>query len=121
MALRIDNRTATTWLAIITLIVAIAVPACVMMDCTMLVAPMSHPGDLGGTAMADCLGQMLAGPSTLGITPTSISALIVALLALFVFAGTLFSARTEASAYRVTFAEEPPPPPSDPRGERLRI
>ena len=108
-------------LAIVVAIVAIAVPTCRMVGCDM--------GDMGAMAFvpfngahlsAMCPGQWEITSSPTGIIPSGSGPIVLGFLAALAAAVMLIAPqRTE----RLTFAfvGDPPPPPEDPRGVRIRV
>ncbi len=69
---------------------------------------------------APCDGSYVVNSSPLGVVPSGIASLLLVLFtAVAVMAPLLFS--PVASRPAIVEVAEPPPPPTDPRGERLRV
>jgi len=118
---RTDKRRMMLALVIAVAVVAVAIPTCQMVACSM---------DMSGGMMRvfpttsasihnACDGTWISSTSPLGVT-SEFSALILALIAAFAGALMLFAPQLSAQVVRVQDANAPPPP-LDPRGERFRL
>lgn len=118
----IDNRKALIALTIIVAFVAVVVPTCRMIGCSMEMT--GYMGFMHGGAdlgfFSDCGGTWTTSTTPIGIVPAAIESLLLALVALVAAVAARFSPTLAVSRVRVVYAT-PPPPPQDPRGERLRI
>jgi hypothetical protein len=102
------------------IVVALVVPACMTLAC--LDTPMSGHGQTGGMKLVDCLatgalhdGLLAAGTSTLGAVMILSAALV----------GLVLAVSSSVPLVRMGWVLAPvaagPPPPLNPRGERLLI
>lgn len=101
-------------------VLAIAIPTCQMIGCTM---DMSHGMFWPGSAPSIhglCDGRWIASAAPAGVMPTGIESLVLAVFAAVFAAFVLFAPNSAMRRVAVVRAE-PPPPPLDPRGERSRI
>ena len=121
MTASFHNRRALIALAIVVAFVAIVVPTCRMIGCSMSAGaamPFGHqsmPGFFG-----DCGGTWVTTTSPSAIVPASGDALTLTLVSAVVAALALFRPHLASQPVRIAPAE-PPPPPDDPQGERLRL
>lgn len=111
------RRVALTIMLIVGL-VAVAVPACMMAQCTM--TPAGMPFSPGSWVHATCTEQQSATAGPISIVPPTSQSLILTLIvalagAILVFSPPMVSRRV------LVRAESPPASPQDPRGERLLI
>jgi ABC-type cobalamin transport system permease subunit len=117
----VHNRKALIALTIAVAFVAIVVPTCRMVGCSMSMGgamPFGHQGAPG--FFGDCGGTLVSNSTPSAVVPAGADALVLALVSAVIAALALF--RPEASVQRVRVAAfEPPPPPDDPEGERLRL
>jgi hypothetical protein len=107
-------------LAIIIAFVAVVVPTCRMVGCTMDMGAMMHGmGDMAAFS-ADCAGTLVMSSSPVAIVPSGADTLTLALVAAVVAALALLM---PAMSVRPVFVMEPtpPPPPLPTRGERFRV
>ena len=121
MFARTDRRRMMLALVIAIAIVAVAIPTCQMVACSMdmssgmmRIVPAST-----ATIQAACDGTWLVSNSPLGVT-NDLTALMLALSAAFMGAMVLFAPQVSARPVRVAEANAPPPP-LDPRGERFLL
>ena len=115
-----DNRTLVIAIASVLALVAIVVPTCRMVGCSMgggmsWGAPMSGPG-----FFSTCGGTYVASVAPSAIVPASADSLALALAAVVVLAVLFAAPRPRAHVVRIGDGE-PPPPPEDPLGTRLTI
>jgi len=115
----IHNRKALVALTIIVAFVAVVVPTCVMVGCSMGGAmPFGH---LDMTSLySDCGGTYVTNTAPSAIVPAGADSLVLALVSAVLAALVLFRPAPTVQTIRV-HASDPPPPPEDPRGERLRL
>jgi hypothetical protein len=107
-------------LAIVVAFIAIVVPTCRMVGCSMSGAmPFGNHMDMPGF-FSDCGGTYVTSGAPNAIVPAGADALVLALIAAVIAAMVLFSPPAVVQTVRV-HASDPPPPPEDPRGERLRL
>lgn len=101
--------------------VAIVVPTCRMVGCSMDMGAMGMVHNFGQLSfMGDCGGTVVASSAPSAVVPAGADALVLALVAA-VFAGiALAMPRPDTGLVRV-IGETPPPPPTLPRGERFRV
>jgi len=118
MTYRFDMKQKTMGaLMAVLLVVSLIVPACMTLIC--LEAPMS--GAMDGMSISDCLA---AGAAHDGLLATDASALS-AMVLVFALFGAAMAVRFTAPLAQVGWVFAPndtsPPPPLDPRGERLLV
>lgn len=107
-------------LAIVIAIVAVVVPTCRMVGCSMDMGPMGfmHFGGVGFSS--HCGGTWVTNVAPDAVVPSGADGLTLALVAMVAAALALLMPKMTASPVRV-IEPTPPPPPQDPRGERFRI
>lgn len=117
MALSINNRRTLIALAIVVAFVAIVVPTCRMVGCSMM----------GGRAWGDhvgifgtCGGELVTTSAPNAVVPSGADALTLALVSVVILALALFSPRVRVQRIDI-HSSDPPPPPADPWGQRFRI
>jgi len=119
--MRSARRHRASYLALVVAVVfvAIVVPTCQMIGCSMNGAmPFGHmdmPGFFG-----DCGGTYVTNSAPSAIVPPGADAAILAMLGALLTAIVLFRPPMLVQTIRV-HESDPPPPPEDPRGERLRL
>jgi hypothetical protein len=119
MFARTDRRRMMLTLVIAIAVIAVAIPTCQMVACSM---DMSHGmmrifPTTSASIHGACDGTWVSNASPLGVT-SEFSTLILALIA--GFAGALVLFAPHASAVPIRFASaNAPPRPLDPRGERF--
>jgi hypothetical protein len=103
-------------------LLAVAIPTCQMIGCTMMCGGMMRISTLPGPWIgAACGGTWVGGGSQAATVPNgSFSALIALLAALGAAVLLMFSPNRAARLLFVAEANAPPPP-LDPRGERHRL
>lgn len=106
-------------LAIVVAFVAIVVPTCRMVGCSMTggAMPWGHsmiPGFFG-----DCGGTYLTNGAPTAIVPSGVDSLVLALVFAVFAAAALYRPRTVVQRI-VSHSADPPPPPEDPLGQRFR-
>lgn len=114
------NRRMMIALAVVIAVVAIVVPTCRMVGCSM---PMSAPmmGHLPMTILfGDCGGELVYNGAPTAVVPSGLDSLTVALLAAVMAAVALALPRTTPRAVFVSETGSPPPP-VEPGGMRLRL
>jgi hypothetical protein len=115
----VHNRKALIALAIVVAFVAIVVPTCRMVGCSMGGAmPFGHSNMAG--FFGDCGGTYVTSTAPSAVVPAGADALVLALVTAVFAALVLAKPPVVVQAVRVHDAD-PPPPPEDPRGERLRL
>lgn len=103
-------------------VVAVAIPTCQMIGCSMdmsggMMAISTHPGPSLGNA---CDGLWVTSSGPLGVAPSEFANLLLGLVAAIVAAAVLFSPRPAMRPVRLVDAHGPPPP-LEPRGERVIV
>lgn len=122
MAFRSDMRRLLLPLIVVFAIVAVIVPTCQMVGCTapMRFLPLVTTG-LSITGPGGCGGAFVFSNAPLAVPPTGADSLLLSLATGLAVAGAaLFAPRADLTPVRVVRVELPPPP-EDPRGERLLI
>lgn len=122
----LDNRKALIALAIAIAFLAVAIPTCRMVGCSMESGSMAsmdmmHMGsgaELG--FFSTCGGEYSTTEGPLAIVPLGADVLVLAFAAACVAAGALASPMTVSRPVLVADAT-PPPPPEDPLGVRFRV
>lgn len=126
------NRRALLALATVVAIIAVVYPTCRMIGCsapaTGFGGAMSMSGGSGFGAplgdlprmVKDCGGEFISSVAPIGVMPSGIESLLLALSAALVGGIVLFAPHVTMRPVLIAYAE-PPPPPQDPRGERFRI
>jgi uncharacterized membrane protein len=105
-------------LLIVVAFVAIMVPTCQMIGCNgMMVIPRAIGGPVFHSV---CPGTLVVSSTPAAVIPDSASSLLLTLMAAIVVAAVVFSPRVSVRPVRIMDAA-PPPPPSDPLGERFRV
>lgn len=107
--------------AIAVAFIAVVVPTCRMVGCSMSVGstmPWGYQPMAG--LFGDCGGEYLVNATPTAVIPPGLASLFLVLMALVLGAAMLHSPQRQASVAR-TSRSGPPPPPEDPRGMRLRV
>lgn len=105
-------------LIIVVAFVAIMVPTCQMVGCNgMMMFP--YLGD-SPVIHSVCPGTLVLSSTPTAVVPGGASSLLATLMAAIVVAAVVFSPRVSMRPVRIMDAA-PPPPPSDPLGERFRV
>lgn len=108
-------------ITIVVAFVAVVVPMCRMVDCSMGVGgampfgPLSHAGFFPA-----CGGSYVSNSIPQAIVPSGADALTIALVCAVLAAVAWFAPRQEVRFVPVR-AQAPPPPPDDPLGTRLTL
>lgn len=120
----LDNRKALIAVAIAVAFVAVVIPTCRMVGCSM------DMGSMGAMSMMNmgsglglsstCDGEYTTTSSPLAVVPLGAESLVLALLAAVTAAVLLFSPQMVARPVLIVDAA-PPPPPEDPLGVRFRV
>ena len=121
MSTFINSRKTTIALVIAVALIAIVVPTCRMVGCSM------DGGYMGFLNMADefgmlgtCGGEYQTSTGPESVVPAGLQALLLSLVAAIAAVALVLAPRVETA--RVVVADSaPPPPPEDPRGERFRV
>lgn len=115
-----DNRRMMIVLAVVVAVVAIVVPTCRMVGCSMSMgSPMS--GHDGMTILfGDCGGELVYNTTPSAVVPSGLDSLTVALLAALLAAAALLLPQVKPRAMLIT-ERASPPPPLDSGGMRLRL
>lgn len=120
MAARIHNRKTLVALAIVIAFVAVVVPTCQMVGCSMTGSmPWGHHME-GFGFTSDCGGTYVTNSAPSAIVPAGADSLTLAVFAAVVAAVALSRPPLLVQAIR-SHASDPPPPPEEPRGERFRV
>lgn len=108
-------------LVAIVAIVAVIVPTCQMVGCAGAMRFLMPITDgLAITGPTDCGGMFVYSSAPLAVSPSGVTPLLLTLMAaLAVLVPVLFTPRAEFAF--ASFVRMEPPPPDDPRGERIRI
>jgi len=116
-----NSRKTLIAIAIVVAFVTVVVPTCRMVGCQMQMGGMGfmHQGDALGF-FSDCGGAWSVSDVPVGVIPSGISALLLALLSAVFAAMMLLRPNVVVQAVRFVDAD-PPPPPEPPRGERFRV
>lgn len=105
-------------LLIVVAFVAIMVPTCQMIGCTGM---MAIPRAIGGPVFHNvCPGTLVVSATPTAVVPDGASSLLLTLMAAIVVAAIIFTPRVSVRPVRIMDAT-PPPPPSEPLGERFRV
>lgn len=118
----VDNRKLVIALAMVVAFVAIVVPTCRMVGCSMEMTGymgFMHPGSDAGF-FSDCGGTYVGNSTPSAVVPAGADTLTLALTSAVMAALALFMPVVSSQPARVAYFA-PPPPPEDPRGERLRL
>lgn len=119
-----NNRQLMLVMALIVAFVAIVIPTCRMVGCSMEMGStmsMSDHGSMGGAVLnAACGGQRIFNSAPNAIVPSGADSLTLALVAAVIAALALMLPRI-AEGRVETFAAVPIPPPLPVRGERTRL
>ena len=118
MSVRDDIRKFAMPLLLAVTLAVVLVPTCQMVGCTMSAMPFF--GGPGAAISAPCDGTLVINGSPLGVVPAGADALLLTALAAFVTATPLLFSLVTSRPLAVEVIE-PPPPPEDPLGERLRV
>lgn len=121
MSTLLNSRKALITLAVIVAVVAIVVPTCRMIGCSMEmgdVMPFGHQMVAG--FFADCGGTYVMNGAPSAVVPSGADALTTALIAAVFGALALFAPRMAVSRV-VAFSASPPLQPEPPLGVRLRL
>lgn len=114
------HRKALIALALAMVFVAVAIPTCRMIGCSMGGAASWGNNAVGLGFYGDCGGTWVTSATPVAAVLPSAYGAIVALLGLAVVAVAI-TRRPVLVEVISEHASDPPPPPEDPRGERLRI
>jgi hypothetical protein len=116
-----NSRKTMIALAVAVALVAIVVPMCRMVGCSMETGYMGfmHSGSAPGL-FGDCGGEYTSTFGPAGIVPPGGQSLLLTLVAALGVAAFVFSPQRVVGHVSDVYAM-PPPPPEDPRGERFRV
>lgn len=117
----LTSRKALIALAVVVAVVAVVVPTCRMVGCSMDMGGARPFGMQMSTGLfSDCGGEYVFSSSPAAVVPAGADSLTLALLGAIVAALALM---LPTFAWRPVFAVEfaPPPPPEPPLGQRLRL
>lgn len=115
----IHSRKAQIALVIVVAFVAVVVPACRMVGCSMGGAMAWGHMD-GAGFFNDCGGEYITNSTPTAVVPSGADSLTLALVAAVMLALSLFTPRVSVQRIR-SHSSDPPPPPTEPRGERFRV
>lgn len=115
----LNSRRAMLAVAVVIAFVAIVVPTCQMIGCSM--SGSMAWGNFQGTGFfGDCGGEYVINSSPSAVVPSGLTTLLLGLVGML-FAGALMM-NSQTSVVRIeSHPSDPPPPPEDPRGVRLLI
>jgi len=117
----LNSRKTIIALAIVVAFVAVVVPTCQMVGCSMDMGymPFMH-GQADFNISSMCGGEWVASQAPSGIVPAGADSLVLALVSAVVAAVLMLRPQLASRPVRI---EEftPPPPPEEPRGERFRV
>jgi len=99
-------------------LIAVAVPVCQMVGCSM--SPGGMPFSPGAAFRSVCDGTLMMSTTPAGTLPPSSESLLLTIAAAIVAMVVLVVPPYQTS-YVLLVAEDPPAPPEDPRGERLLL
>lgn len=105
--------------AVVVAFIAIAVPACRMVGCSMGGAMAWGDMETAGF-FGTCGGRYVSNALPVAVVPPGAAALVLSLFAAFFSAVVLFRSPAVVEIISV-HASDPPPEPLDARGERLRL
>ena len=116
-----NNRKPMIALAVAVALLAIVVPACRMVGCSMEAGYMGfmHSGSALGF-FGDCGGEYTSTFGPAGIVPPGGQSLLLTLVAALGVAAFVFSPQLVVGRASSVLSM-PPPPPEDPLGERFRV
>jgi len=117
----LNSRKTLMALAIVVAFVAVAVPTCQMVNCTMEMGymPFMH-GQADFNISSLCGGEWVASQAPNAVVPAGADSLVLALVSAVVAAVVMLRPQLVSRPVRIDdFA--PPPPPEEPRGERFRV
>ena len=116
MTAGLNMRKLSLTMVLIVGLIAVAIPVCQMIGCTMSsgMMPFSSMPMFGGA----CDGTTMTNTAPVGTLPPNAQSMILALAALLGAAIMVLSPPAVSSRMLVV-AEDPPDPPEDPRGVRL--
>jgi len=120
----LDNRKALIAVAIAIAFVAVVIPTCRMVGCSMDMGSMGSMGMVHmGTGLGmspSCDGELSTTQGPLAVVPLGAEVLVLVLMAALTVGTMFFSPHTVSRLVLVPDAT-PPPPPEDPLGERFRV
>jgi hypothetical protein len=120
----LNNRKALIAVAIAVAFVAVVIPTCRMVGCSMDMGSMGAMSMMNmgaGLGMSStCDGEYLTTSTPLAVVPLGAESLVLTLLAAVMAAVVLFSPQMVSRPVLIVDAA-PPPPPEDPLGARFRV
>ena len=108
-----------TSLVVVLAIVAIMVPTCVMVGCSMSGGAMFVPFGTEASFSSSCGGTYLFSKSPVGTVPSDVSSVLISFVAALLVVAVAFSPRLTADPIRSS--RDGPPPPPDSGDVPLRI
>ena len=115
-----NNRRVAIALVVMMAVVAIAIPTITMVGCDMGMGG-GMPFMPSGTGIYNgCAGEWATTTGPAGVLPNGAENLLLALSVAIVAVAVTFSPPQTVMPVRI-MADEPPPPPEDPLGQRTRI
>lgn len=121
MLYRIRHNRAVVALAIVVAFVAILVPTCRMVGCSMSSGgSMAWGHSMLPSFFGDCGGTYVTNGVPTAIVPGSMDTLVLALVAAVMAAAVLYRPRV-AFQRIISHPPDPPPPPEDPLGARFTV
>ena len=116
-----DSRGLFIALAITLALVAIVVPTCRMVGCSMSGSGMSWGAAMPGLGFfGTCGGTYVMNSTPAATVPANADSIVLAIVAAVIVAMAFADIRPRAYMVRISDAD-PPPPPVDPLGTRLTI
>ena len=115
-----NNRRVSMVLVMVIAVIAIAIPTCTMIGCDMGMSGGMPFMPKGAGIINACPGEWVTSSGPVGVLPSGVENLLVALSAVLLVAAVVMAPRTSADV-RPAIIAEPPPPPEDPLGQRTRI
>jgi len=120
----LDNRKALIAMVIAIAFIAVVIPTCRMVGCSMDMGAMGAmsmmPMGSGLAFSAACDGELSTTQGPVAVLPTGLQSLALALMAAVMAVAVFFSPPMASRLVLVPDAT-PPPPPEDPLGERFRV
>jgi hypothetical protein len=122
----VDSRKALIALTVAVAFVAIVIPTCRMIGCSMDMATMGamdamHHVGSGVILSSSCDGEWSTTTSPFAVVPPGLETFLIALFAAVLATVALFSPQVVSRPVHIADAMPPPPLPQDPLGVRFRV